>query len=398
MMGLPRWLIALLFTALVFYTDDYVIAGVLPDLADDLNISEAQAGQLVTVFSLTVAISAPVAAVTLMRVRCSTLFTATLTVFALANIAAAATSQYWILMGLRVVAALCAGASTPAIFSWTARQAPPEKIGRYISVVAMGVTGAIAVGVPVGTTIAHLWSWRGSFLILAACALVSILAIRLTMTSDSRGEEEIPVARQIRALSARPVALALGVNVVAMSGSMMAFTYLAPFLAGTAPDHELRAVAFSVSGIGGLVGVWLGGLLTDRIGAPTTIVLALLTLGAGCFGAWILWNLAPLGSVVMISVLVALGAVQALGAFALSPALTARLSTTAGDGADAAVALNTSGTYIGVTVAGALGGAILSTLDAGAVVATSGVVVCLAAGLFALPTRPKPIPPAFRFP
>lgn len=389
-MSFPRWLIALLFTALVLYTDDYVIAGVLPDLAADLNVSEAQAGQLVTVFSLTVAVSAPIAAVSLARIRRSTLFTVSLTVFALANLGAAVASEYWVLMALRVVAALCAGASTPAIFSWTARQAPPEKIGRYISVVAMGVTGAIALGVPFGTTIAHLWSWRGTFLVLAVCAVVALLAIRLTMVTDTRGEDEVPVSRQLRALTAAPVALTLGVNVVAMSGSMMAFTYLAPFLAGTAPDTELRAVAFAISGVGGIVGVWLGGVLTDRVGPPTTIVLALLTLGAGCFCAWVLWTMAPLGSVALISILVALGAVQALGAFALSPALTARLSTTAGEGADAAIALNTSGTYIGVTVAGALGGVILLTLDAGAIVATSGVIVCLAGGLFALSARAHP--------
>ncbi|WP_312979396.1 MFS transporter [Corynebacterium sp.] len=387
-MKFPPWLLALLFTALVFYTDDYVIAGVLPDLAADLDVSEAQAGQLVTVFSLTVALSAPVAAVSLIRVRRSTLFTVTLTLFALANIAAAATSEFWVLMILRVVAALCAGASTPAIFSWTARQAPPEKIGRYISVVAMGVTGAIALGVPVGTTIAHVWSWRGSFLVLAVSALVALVAIRMTMVTDAQGEEEVPVSHQLRALTAPPVALTLGVNVVAMSGSMMAFTYLAPFLAGAAPGHELRAVAFAVSGVGGIIGVWSGGVLTDRIGPRPTIVLALLTLGAGCFGAWLLWSLAPLDSA-MIIVLVALGAVQALGAFALSPALTALLSMTAGDGADAAIALNTSGTYLGVTAAGAIGGVVLTTQDAGAVVAVSGVIVCVAAGLFALTVRAR---------
>lgn len=390
-MTFPLWLLALLFTALVFYTDDYVIAGVLPDLAADLGVSEPQAGQLVTVFSLTVALSAPVAAVTLTRVRRSTLFTVTLTLFTLANVAAAATSQFWILMILRVVAALCAGASTPAIFSWTARQAPPEKIGRYISVVAMGVTGAIALGVPIGTTIAQLWSWRGSFLVLAVSALVALVAIRKTMVTDAQGDDEIPVTHQLRALTAPAVALTLGVNVVAMSGSMMAFTYLAPFLAGAAPGHELRAVAFAVSGVGGIIGVWSGGVLTDRIGPRPTIVLALLTLGTGCFGAWLLWSLAPLDSA-MIIVLVALGAVQALGAFALSPALTALLSMTAGDGADAAIALNTSGTYLGVTAAGALGGVVLATQDAGAVVAVSGAIVCLAAGLFALTARARPRP------
>lgn len=384
---MPRWLFALLLAALIFYTDDYVIAGILPGLSVDLGVSEAQAGQLVTVFSLTIALSAPVAAVSLTRVRRSTLFTITLTIFACANLAAAAASHFWVLMALRILAALCAGASTPAIFAWTAAQAPPEKIGRYISIVATGVTGAIALGVPAGTLIAHAVSWRGSFVALAIGALMAIIMIRSTMVTDGHGDEEVPVSRQLRALGKPSVALTLGVNVVAMSGSMMAFTYFAPFLSGAVPDHELRAVTFAVSGLGGFAGVWVGGLLTDRIGALRTIVTALTTLAAGCAGAWLLWLMAPLRSLPLVIALILLGAVQALGAFSLSPALTARLSTTAGDGADAAIALNTSGTYLGVTVAGAVGGAVLAGWDAGAVVATATLIVVFAATLFAASTR-----------
>ncbi|MGO2516139.1 MAG: MFS transporter [Corynebacterium variabile] len=384
---MPRWLFALLFAALIFYTDDYVIAGILPELSEDLGVSEAQAGQLVTVFSLTIALSAPVAAMSLTRVRRSTLFTVTLTIFACANLAAAATSHFWALMALRVLAALCAGASTPAIFAWTAAQAPPAKIGRYISIVAMGVTGAIALGVPAGTLITHAVTWRGSFVTLAIGALLAIAMIRSTMVIDGRGEEEVPVSRQLRALGKPPVALALGVNVVAMSGSMMAFTYLAPFLSGAVPDHELRAISFAVSGLGGFAGVWMGGVLTDRIGALRTIVTALVTLAVGCAGTWIVWLGSPVSTIPLIVLLVALGAIQALGAFALSPALTAHLSTTAGDGADAAIALNTSGTYLGVTIAGAVGGAILAGCDAGAVVAAATLLVGIAAGLFAASTR-----------
>ncbi|HIW90316.1 MAG TPA: MFS transporter [Candidatus Corynebacterium avicola] len=384
---MPRWLFALLFAALILYTDDYVIAGILPELAGDLGVSEAQAGQLVTVFSLTLALSSPVAAVVLANVRRSTLFTITLTVFAVANLAAAAVSDFWALMVLRVIAALCAGASTPAVFAWTAAQAPPEKIGRYISIVALGVTGAIALGVPAGTLIAQAVSWRGSFVVLAVCALLAIVMIRSTMVSDVQGEESVPIGRQLRALGSAPVALTLGVNVVAMSGSMMAFTYFAPFLAGAVPDHELRAVTFALSGLGGIVGVWFGGVLTDRIGALRTIVVALLTLALGCAGSWLLWLVAPLESLPLIVVLVSLGAVQALGAFSLSPALTARLATTAGDGSNAAIALNTSGTYLGVTIAGAVGGAVLAGGNAGNVVATATLIVLVAAGMFAASTR-----------
>lgn len=110
----PPWLAVMLLTALVLYTDDYVIAGILPDISADLNVSEEAAGQLVTAFSLTVALSAPSAAVLLAGVRRSRLFTVALGAFAAVNVAAACAPHFAVLLALRVLAALCTGAVTPA--------------------------------------------------------------------------------------------------------------------------------------------------------------------------------------------------------------------------------------------------------------------------------------------
>src|SRR5690625_895879 len=109
---MPAWLFALLAAAFVLYTDDYVIAGILPELASDLAVSEGQAGQLVTVFSVTVAVAAPVAAVALARIPRRWLFAVSLLVFIAANIAAATTPSFTVLMLLRVVAALFAAMKT----------------------------------------------------------------------------------------------------------------------------------------------------------------------------------------------------------------------------------------------------------------------------------------------
>ncbi|MGO1921156.1 MAG: MFS transporter, partial [Microbacterium sp.] len=141
---MPAWLFALLAAAFVLYTDDYVIAGILPELAGDLGVSEGQAGQLITVFSLTVALAAPVAAVVLARAERRRLFSLALLVFIAANAAAAITPSFTILMVLRIVAALAAASTTPALFAFAARHAPLGQTGRYIAVVSLGVTGSIA--------------------------------------------------------------------------------------------------------------------------------------------------------------------------------------------------------------------------------------------------------------
>lgn len=369
----PPWLAVMLLTALVLYTDDYVIAGILPDIAADLDVSEPAAGQLVTAFSLTVALSAPPAAVLLAGVRRSRLFTVALGAFAAVNVAAACAPDLAVLLVLRVLAALCTGAVTPAVFSWTAAQAPPEKVGRYVAVVAMGVTGAIALGVPVGVAVAHAAGWRANFLVLAAAAVICLLAVRVTMSSDPRGEPAASPLAQLRAVAARPVATALLGNLVGISGSMMALTYLA----AAHPGQDLRAVAFAASGAAGVAGVLIGGALADRLGPRCTLLLGAGVLTGGLVGAGLLAAAPPAPAAALVAVVAA----QALGAFTLSPALTAWYFTVGGDGAESAVALNTSGTYLGVAVAGALGGWVLATGGPGVVplAATACALAALAA-------------------
>ncbi|EHY87823.1 MFS transporter, partial [Saccharomonospora azurea] len=102
---MPVWLLVLGVGALVFYTDDYVIAGVIPEIAADLAVSEAVAGQLVTAFSLTVAIASPVIAIGAARIRGRALLGTAAAVFTLANALAAGGPDYPTLVALRVLAA-----------------------------------------------------------------------------------------------------------------------------------------------------------------------------------------------------------------------------------------------------------------------------------------------------
>ena len=226
-----------------------------------------------TVFSVTVAVAAPVAAVALARIPRRWLFAVSLLVFIAANIAAATTPSFTVLMLLRVVAALAAASTTPALFAFAARHAPAEKVGRFIAVVSLGVTGSIAAGVPLGTWIGGAFGWRATFAAMAVAGAI-VLVFVLTTLPRSEGPDETPVLRdQVRTLQQLPISLGLLANCVLMTGSMMMLTYLAPYLASaTTAGVEERALAFSLSGIAGILGIWLGGIATDRWGADRTLL------------------------------------------------------------------------------------------------------------------------------
>ena len=253
----PAWLWALLATAFLLYTDAYVIAGILPELADDLSVTVSQAGQLVTVFSLTVAVAAPVAAVVLARVPRRPLFAGGLLVFAAANLAAVVAPSFAALMGLRVLAALAAASLTPAIFAFAAEHAPKDAVGRYIATVSLGVTGSIAAGVPLGTWLGGHLGWRTTFAAMAVAGLVVLAAALVTLPRTHHADELPPLAEQVRTLRGPAISFGLLANCALMTGSMMVLTYLATYLGETTTAGvDERALAFGLAAMALLA--WAG--------------------------------------------------------------------------------------------------------------------------------------------
>ncbi|MFG2289671.1 MFS transporter [Streptomyces sp. NPDC048595] len=379
---MPAWLFALLAAAFVLYTDDYVIAGVLPEIARDLDVSEAHAGQLVTVFSLAVAVAAPIAGVALARVSRRYLFTAAFVVFIAANLMAASTTSFGLLVALRIVAALAAAASTPAVFAFAAERAPEGHIGRYVAVVALGVTGSIAAGVPIGTWIGGHYGWRATFVSMAVSGVLALAVLLATLPREGDKAGEVPgIREQLRTLASAPVSLGLLANCALMTGSMMMLTYMAPYLAAVSEASvDQRALAFSLSGFAGIVCIWAGGKVTDRWGPDRALVT-----GIGIFTGimavlGLLWFVRPVPFVVLVVV----GTIWGGMAFWNSPAIQARLYLLAGPVAAQALALNTSSTYLGVSLGGALGGLTLGSLGAGVLPAVAAVLGIGALALLAL--------------
>ncbi|MFC4566056.1 MFS transporter [Nocardiopsis mangrovi] len=377
---MPIWLLGLLFAAFVFFTDDYIIAGVLPEIAADLAVSEAAAGQLVTAFSLTVALGAPVAAVVLARWPRRLLFGAALAIFAAANTAAALTTSFELLMAVRVLAAAAAAMATPALFAAAAALAPAGRQGAYIGTVALGVTGSIAVGVPLGTWIGGLLDWRATFAAMAGAGVVALVWLAAALP-EAEPPAPVPLRDQVRILASGPVLLGLLANALTVTGSMMLLTYLAPFSAALAEvDTETRAALFAASGFAGMLGIRLGGTATDRWGPDRTFAA-----GVGVFVTvmavfTVLWPLRP----VALWIIGPLAVVWGGAAFWNSPAVQARLLSLAGPAGPQALAVNTGFTNVGVAVGGALGGVLLSTAGIGWLAPVSALLGLLALGAFRL--------------
>lgn len=369
------WLSSLFFTSVVLFTDDYVIAGILPELARDLAVSEGMAGQLVTVFSLTVAIAAPVLAVLLASLDRKRLILAALLVFACANLVAAFATSFTLLVAMRVVAALCAAATTPSLFAAAATMAPVGKAGRYVAVISLGVTGSIAFGVPLGTWIGAVADWRWTFGVMAMGGFLATIALSIALPSPTL-QKASGLKALLVLLMSRPLLFGFLANFLNMAASMLLLTYLAPVLLGLVDiGLDQRGLVFAVSGFAGMAGVWLGGLATDRWGAMTALTAGMSVFVLAMGGLTILWILRP----APLPYLLVLVTLWAGSAFWNSPAIAARIMAIAGGAAQQAMALNTSFTYLGVALGGILGGVALDMAGVGFLAPTS-----LALGILAL--------------
>ncbi|WP_420000065.1 MFS transporter [Streptomyces boninensis] len=377
---LPGWLLALTLTTFAFSTDDYLVAAVLPGLADDLHVSESTAGQLVTVFSLVFALAAPVAAVVTARWPRRPLFTTALAVFTAANLAMPLVTAFPLLMALRVLAALAAAVVVPGALGAAAALAPPERQGRYLSLVLGGLTTSLLLGVPLGAWAGAVAGWQGAFVLGGLLGAAALICVYVTLPEPPRGVR-LRLKDRLAPLTRPALLMGLTATAFAVLGNLAVLTYLAVYLrdlAGIGPTG--LGVIFVLVGIAGLVGGQLGGPAADRWGAERALVV-----GCGAFAAIMLglaacWPLRPAPLALVLPLILLWQA----AAWWIPPAASARLLRLAGPAGSEALALNSSAVYLGVAGGGAAGGLLLGTLGSGALPLGAAAAQVAALALFAL--------------
>lgn len=382
--GLPVWLLCLFVALLALGTDEFVISGILPNVAADLDVSPGTGGQLVTAFAIAFALGAPVLAFLLDRFEKKAVLVCALAVFALANLAVAVSDVFAVTLVLRILAGLAAAAVSPTAMAIAAMAAPPGRDGRYLAVVTAGLTVALFTGVPFGALLGNLISWRATFVLIAVVsALVCILCMFLAPTvpggsGTSIGERLAP-ARNPRVLAMVLAMLLSG------AGGLMFYSYL-----GTILSTDLGAGSGTVTGallVVGIVGVFavfMGGALTDRFGPRPARIMVLgghvVTLGA--LAAYL--GLSS-GGLVFLFVLIGLWAVFA---WALSPIMQASIMESSAGNPMLALALGISGLYGGSAIGAAIGGYLIDNFGPAAVPLVGTVWLVIAVALATLRTAP----------
>lgn len=276
--GLAIFILA--FAAFVIVTTEYLIVGLLPGLARDMEISISAAGQLVTLFAFTVMLFGPPLTAWLSHLDRKRLFVMILLVFAVSNAVAALAPNIWVLAFARFVPALALPVFWGTASETAGRLAGPQHAGRAVSRVYLGISAALLFGIPLGTVAANSIGWRGAFWILATLSLAMAAALALWMPTVARSER-VNLRQQAGIFGERFFLANVILSVVVFTAMFTAYTYLADLLERSVGVPAAN-VGWWLMGFGaiGLIGNWLGGRVVDRSPLRATAVfLLLLALG-----------------------------------------------------------------------------------------------------------------------
>ncbi|MBX5166203.1 MULTISPECIES: MFS transporter [unclassified Rhizobium] len=276
---MPLALLVLALSSFAIGTTEFVIMGLLPEVAADLSVSIPQAGWLVTGYALAVAIGAPVMAVSTAKLKRRTALIALMAFFIAGNLLCALASDYWVLMIARVVTALCHGAFFGIGSVVAAGLVAEDRKARAVALMFTGLTLANVLGVPLGTAIGQAYGWRATFGVVTVIGVVTILGLIAILPRDKQPENG-SILREIAALRNGRLWLALSTTVFFAASMFALFTYLAPLLRDVT-DVSPEGVTWTLFliGLGLTIGNLVGGKLADwRLGATLAGVFAAIAL------------------------------------------------------------------------------------------------------------------------
>ncbi|MCT2593074.1 MFS transporter [Streptomyces sp. N2-109] len=346
-----RWAVPVLgFATFAVGTDEFVLAGVLPEISDGLDVPVAAAGQVVTVFALTCAVLAPVLSTVLAaRSRRAVLLSA-LAVCLLGNIATALAPGFGWVLGAQVVAAAGAGLFVPTAAVTAAALVPKERQGRAIAAVTTGFTAATALGAPIGTVIGGALGWRATMWFVAALAVLGLLGVRTLVPARVPAAAPAGLRQRLRPLREPRVLALLGATLAGFTAVYIPYTYMAvvfePATGGSA--GRLAALLFTL-GVVGTLGNMGAGAIADRIGGRRVVGGALVWL----IGCLLVMPTLIGGFTAGVAVIVLYGA----AAFALTTPQQHRLITLDPAAAPVLVSLNAAILYLAIALSGVLGAA-----------------------------------------
>jgi DHA1 family inner membrane transport protein len=348
---MPLSLLILALSSFAIGTTEFVIMGLLPDVARDLGVSIPSAGWLVTGYALGVAIGAPFMALATARLPRKAALVVLMGIFIVGNLLCALASDYNVLMFARVVTALCHGAFFGIGSVVAANLVPANRRASAVALMFTGLTLANVLGVPLGTALGQVAGWRSTFFAVTVIGVVAFIGL-LRFLPQQQDDQKLDLRAELAALRGAGIWLSLSMTALFAASMFTLFTYVTPLLndvTGVSP----RGVTLTLLliGLGLTVGNIIGGKLADKR-LSATLMGAFLAMAVIC--TVLSWT-----SVALIPAEITLF-LWATAAFAAVPALQINVVAFGKSAPNLVSTLNISAFNVGNALGAWVGGAVIA--------------------------------------
>ncbi len=376
-MPLAVWVLTL--SAFAIGTAEFVIAGILTQVADSLGISDGQAGNLITAYALAIVIGGPLLTIGLARFERKTVLLGLMVLFVIGNIISATTSNYTVLLISRVITGLTQGPFYGIGAVMAAGLVSEKMAGRAVGQMFAGLTLANVLGVPAGAWIGNAFGWSTTFWAVAILGVIAIGAIAYFVPRVAIDAKPVSIREQIGAFRNSQLILSLLITIFGWTGFMTFYGYISP-VSQDVVGLSVNAVTMLlvVVGAGLVVGNNLGGRAADTnlnralIGGILAMVISLVIVGFATVNTW---------------VYIAAAILFGVASFANVPPMQMRVMRHSGKAPELAATANISAFNIANALGGIIGGYAVDHPSVGAgmvpflaaIVPVVGLIVALAA-------------------
>lgn len=332
---------------------ELIISGILELMSDDLGISVAVTGQLITVYAVSFAIFGPVLVKLTEKYKPKPVILISLIVFIFGNVIFGLSETFLMLALGRVVTAMAAAIFIVKILDMTVVLSEPSIRGKMIALVYMGFSAANVFGIPIGTLVGTLFGWRIIFLLVIVLSILVGIGLVLLVPDKESESKESPTKTKI--MNMRNVVLYIGVTMSVLIGNYIVLGYISPLMTSNGFTIENVSIALFIAGAGGMAGTVLGGNLVDRFGSRRTIITMMILFSLTMLAMPLLYSTPILFYVNLF--------IWSLFQWSTSPAVQAGLVDNVEGSAASVFSWNMSGLNLGIGIGAVIGGIFISRFD-----------------------------------
>lgn len=261
---------------------EMMVAGIMNLMSDDLGVSEAIIGQLVTLYALTFAICGPILVKLTNRFHARPVLLWTLVAFVVGNGIIAIAPNFTILVVGRILSSAAASLIIVKVLALTAMLTIPKNRGKMIGVVYTGFSGANVFGVPIGTMIGDWVGWRFTFVFIIVISLIAgLLMLKYLPTTTelnqaNRMYNNVSEDNQVTSHIVRPIEIVkfLAITLLILIANSVTFVFINPLILENGHTMGYVSLALLVNGVAGVVGTSMGGVLADKLTSKRWLIIA----------------------------------------------------------------------------------------------------------------------------